>query len=131
VSFAEELQKLTLTLPDYYSSYDSSGNPIGAPVAPTLTGKTVDYGDSTKPVTISYLVAGTSLVREVTIGKTNTTSRSIIGTGIDNFAMSFGQLDSMVNVSLTFATTFRGATSTPNQNTNLTASVSLRNVLRK
>jgi prepilin-type N-terminal cleavage/methylation domain-containing protein len=130
ITLAGNSQSLSVTLPDYNASYDSNGNPSGAPVAPTLNGSTVDYGDPAKPITVSYFVRGKSLVREVTIGKTNATSRSVIGTGLSDFTMNFGQLDSIVNVDLTFSTSFQTNSSNPNDTTKLSAAVSVRNVKR-
>jgi len=130
ITLTGDSQKLSVTLPDYHQSYDSQGNPVGAPVTPTLTGSTVDYGDPLKPVTVSYSVRGKSLIREVTIGRTNTTSRSVIGTGVSRFDMAFGQLDSIMNVSLTFSTSFQRNSSNPTDSTKLSAGVSVRNVRR-
>ena len=123
-------KKLRITLPDYHQSYDSRGNPTGAPVTPTLVGTTVDYGDPLKPLTVEYSVKGKSLIREVKIGRTNTTSRSVIGTGVNNFEMAFGQLDSIVNVTLTFSSSFRSASNTLVDSSKLSAAVSVRNVRR-
>ncbi len=123
-------KKLRLTLPDYHQSYDSRGNPVGAPVNPTLIGTTVDYGDPLKPLTVEYSVQGKSLIREVTVGRTNTTSRSVIGTGVNTFEMAFGQLDSIVNVTVTFSPNFQRGSKQLTDGTKLSAGVSVRNVGR-
>jgi len=118
---------LTLTLPDYYSTYDAQGNPTGAPVAPNLTTVLTTYADPTKPLTVTYTVSGKRLLRQISIPRTGTNSQSVIATDVDNFDFTFGTVDSTITASLTFSPRFRGITSQTDQATNRSATIYMRN----
>jgi type II secretory pathway pseudopilin PulG len=57
-------QTLSLTLPDTYSSYDSKGNPMSAPVGPTIVSAVPVYGNAAQPVAVTYYLSGGSLLRQ-------------------------------------------------------------------
>ncbi len=118
---------LTMTLPDFYTAYDAQGNPAGAPYPPTISNNAVTYANAARPRTIRYFVSGGSLIREITITKTNTTSQAIIATGVDNFDFDFGILDSTVTASLTFSPRFRGISNSTDQSTTRSATIYMRN----
>lgn len=127
VQVSTDLKTLTLTLPAYYSSYDAQGNPNGAPVTPTISNNVVTYGNSATPITIAYFVSGNSLIRQVTIGSTNTTSQSVIANNVDNFAFTFGAVDSTITASISFSPRFRGVADTTDTRTTRSATIYMRN----
>jgi hypothetical protein len=129
-SVSSDARMITFTVPDYYSSYDAQGNPSGDPLDPAIVDPVVNYGDAAKPVTVVYFASGQSLIRQVTIGKTGSTSQSVIASGVDNFAFTFAGADSMVRASLTFSGRFRGIASGTDQSTRLAASAYMRNPKR-
>jgi Tfp pilus assembly protein PilW len=120
---------LTLTLPDYYSSYDAQGNPNGPPRGPTIspTSSNVVYGDPTKPITVTYSVTNGALIRQVKIGATNVTAQAVIATGIDNPDFSFSAVDSTLTASITFSPRFRGISSSTSIPTTRSATIYMRN----
>ncbi len=118
---------LTITLPDYYSAYDAQGNPNGAPLTPVLTANTATYGDPDKPVMISYFTQGRSLIRQITIGKTNTTSKTVIASDVDNFVLNFAAAGSTVTADLSFSPRFRGISAAADKATKRTATIYMRN----
>lgn len=118
---------LTLTLPDFYTAYDAQGNPNGAPVAPTVSTASTTYSDPTKPITVTYLVNGGRLLRQISIPRTGTNSQSVIAMNVDNFGFSFGTVDSTVTASISFSPRFRGIASQADQGTTRSAAIYMRN----
>ncbi|MDB6152159.1 MAG: hypothetical protein JWL90_612, partial [Chthoniobacteraceae bacterium] len=127
VQVSADANTLTITLPDYYSSYDAQGNPNGMPVTPLLGTNTAIYNDPGKPVMISYFAEGRSLMRQVTIGRTGSTSKAVIASDVDNFTFTFGAIDSTVTASLTFSPRFQGISPVTDQRTKRTAVIYMRN----
>jgi Tfp pilus assembly protein PilW len=129
ISTAAGASTLTLTLPDYYFSYDAQGNPTGAPVSPSIVGSTVSYNVSTQPVTVVYSVSNGALSRQVTISRTGAPpATTLVCSGVSNFTSNFTAQTSSLVVSLSFADTFRGVQSSANPGTTVTANIYLRNL---
>ncbi|MES2569239.1 MAG: prepilin-type N-terminal cleavage/methylation domain-containing protein [Verrucomicrobiota bacterium] len=127
VSISEDQKVLTLTLADYYTSYDEQGNATGSVRAPVITNNVVTHANPSKPRTIRYFVSNRSLVREVFIANTETTGRTVIANDVDNFEFTFGVLDSTVTANLTFSPRFKGISQITDQNTKRSAHIYMRN----
>jgi hypothetical protein len=142
---------LTLTLPDAYTTYDVDGNPkdglgtsnrgltdvnkypTGLPVAPTIVDGVVDYGDPTKPVTVSYYISGQSFIRQQTIGATGASSTISICDYAADFQSAFSDKTAMVEFSISFAPNFQSSAGREigsRSQTMLTASTAVRNLRR-
>lgn len=136
---------LTLTLPDYYSSYDAQGNPSGPPVTPTIsTGlNPITYNNASQPITVVYYISGQQLIRQSTIPRISSSPVSLVVSNDLIYLRSgfflpstFGNASaanetSLVTVTLTFAPQFTlrstyGANAVTGET--LTAAVSVRNV---
>jgi hypothetical protein len=121
-------QTLSLTLPDCYSSYDAVGNPIGAMVTPTISNGSAQYGDSTKPIAVTYYVSGNTLVRQQQIASKNLTSQMVVASNLNNFQLNFLPNNTIVNFTLTFAPRQGPASAAIQQGTTVRGSVSARNL---
>ena len=101
---------LILTIPDYYSSYDSSGNPYPYPATspapspysvannPSLTNGAISYGTTAR--TIRYYQQGSSFYREV--GGVP----SAIAINVAGFSVSQQDLTTNVKCTITFTPRF-------------------------
>jgi prepilin-type N-terminal cleavage/methylation domain-containing protein len=133
VTVSQFNQTLTVTVPDYYTAYDSQGNPTGTPVTPIITNGKVNYGDTTKPITIVYYLSGGQLFRQQTIGATGTTSTQVVADSVETLQSSFADLTSVVTYTVTFAPNLTGFDRSSTQArtaTVLTGSTSVRNARR-
>ena len=101
---------LTLTIPDYYDSYDTNGNPYPCPETspapspashpkdPTLVNNAVTYGGT--PRTIRYYAQGSRFYREQN-GVATAIANSVAG-----FNITQQDLTSTVKCTITFTPTF-------------------------
>ena len=96
-------QSVALTLPDIYSSYDSKGNPLSAPVTPMINAGTPEYGNTAQPLSVTYYVSGSSLLRQQTIPAIAQTTTKVIARNVNDFALDFTPLSTVVNFTITFA----------------------------
>jgi hypothetical protein len=102
-------------------------------VTPTITSGKVNYGDSTKPVTICYYLSGNQLLRQQTIGATGVVTTLVISDSVELLQSSFQDLTSVVNYSVTFAPKMTLAdygSSAARLSTTLTGRTSVRNPRR-
>ena len=141
ITVSADAQTLTITLPDCYNNYDADGNPTGNPwdpsdtnlKAPTVSGATVNYGDPTKPITVSYYVSNQKIVRQQWwyVAGVQRTASNVIASDVDNFQFHYQDLNSVVNSSITFTPSFHTVFwSGARQATTISASTSVRNVRR-
>ena len=121
---------LTLSLPDYYSVYDTQGNATSAPVNPTITGSTVNYNTAAQPVTVVYSVNNGALNRQITVPRTGVTSTSVVCSNVSDLTSNFIDNTGYLFVSLSFADQFRGVQTTTSPGTTLTTEIYLRNLQR-
>jgi Tfp pilus assembly protein PilW len=126
-------QTLSMTLPDYYTSYDAQGNPTGSRATPTITTGVVNYGNPTKPLTVTYFLSGQSIIRMVTVGATGATSQMVVSNDVSNFALNFVDLTSQITFNISFQPKFSAPytpTTSQRQGTTISATVSVRNARR-
>jgi prepilin-type N-terminal cleavage/methylation domain-containing protein len=137
VTIAADGKSLSLTLPDYYSSYDSQGNPDGVPVTPTIANGAAVYGNADTPLLVAYEVvpvvdAGTGaelyrqLVRTQTIQSTAAVSTLVICTNVTNFSLAKVQLTTTVTYSITFDPRYQAVSDVLNAATTLSGTVAVR-----
>ena len=126
VSIAGGGSSVTLTMPDCYSSYDSQGNPTSAMVTPTITNGATPY--SAQPLTVTYSVSGTQLIRTQTVQSTGAVSTLVIGPNVNNFQMAFVQQSTTVTFQITFVPKFQLASALLTAGTTLSGTVSVRGV---
>jgi len=119
---------LTLTLPDYYTSYDAQGNPTGAPRNPVITSAVPGYGDTTKPLLVTYLVSGTNLIRRQTVQSSNTTTELLVCSNVNAMELAFVAMSTSVNYSITFQPKLQSASAVLRAGTKLTGTVSARSM---
>jgi len=119
---------LTITLPDYYTSYDAQGNPTGTPRDPVITSAVVDYGDKTKPLVVTYFVSGTNLVRRQTVQATNTTTDLLVCSNVNAMELAFVAMSTSVNYSITFQPKHQAVSAALRAGTKLTGTVSARSM---
>ena len=117
---------LSLTMPDYYSSYDSQGNPNGSLVTPTIVQGAPVYGDPTKPLLISYAVSGSKLIRTQTVQSTGAVSTLVICSRVNNLALEFIALRTTVKFNITFDPKYQGVSTALRTATTLSATVAVR-----
>jgi Tfp pilus assembly protein PilW len=96
-------QTVALTLPDIYTSYDAKGNPLSAPVDPVITNGNPGYGDAAKPLSVTYYVSGSSLLRQQTVPATAQTTTKVVARDVSDFTLNFVPLSTVVNFSITFS----------------------------
>jgi hypothetical protein len=109
---------LTVTIPDFY---DEDGNPK----MPTIVKYVAQYGDPTKPVTITYEKIGTSIFR-----REGTADPVEIATNVTDFKLEVEDLEKCVKTRVTFAPHFSRANAdnnTPHPGTALYNTTYLRN----
>jgi Tfp pilus assembly protein PilW len=127
--------QVSMLIPDYYSGYDSSGNPStrngvnSVPLDPVISGGTPVFGSHLLIVT--YYVDSTtqSLIRQVvwTANGSTHTSTTAIADGVQLFQLGFGITANVVTATITFLPIFeRNTQVTARQGTTLNASVTLR-----
>ena len=111
---------LTLTIPDYYDSYDTNGNPYPCPETspapspashpkdPTLVNNAVTYGGT--PRTIRYYAQGNRFYRDDITPNPVPTGKNGVATAIANNVAGFNitqqDLTSTVKCTITFTPTF-------------------------
>lgn len=120
---------LTLTLPAYYSAYDTQGNPTttAVPVAPTISANSdTSYGTTAGAITVVYSVSGRSLIRQVKVGPAAAT-QSVIASDVDNFDFDFTAIDSTITAKISFSPRFRGIAASTDLKTTRSAVVYMRN----
>jgi type II secretory pathway component PulJ len=96
-------QTLSVTLPDAYAIYDSKGNPMSAPVDPTIVNAAPVYGNAAQPVVVTYYVHKGSLLRQQIVQSTDQTNQLVIARNVNDLQLSFASLSTAVKFSLTFA----------------------------
>jgi len=119
-------QSLSLTVPDYYSSYDSQGNPNGAPVTPTISNGAASYGNSATPLLISYTVSNGQLIRMQTIQSTGAVTSLVVCSNVNDFALAFVSQTTTVTYTITFDPKYQTVSSTLNAGTKLSGTVAVR-----
>jgi len=117
---------VTMTIPDCYSSYDSEGNPTSAMVTPAISGSTATYGNSATPLTVTYTVNGTQLLRTQTIGATGAATTLVVCPNVNTFQMAFVQQSTTVTFQISFAPKFQLASATLRAGTILSGTASVR-----
>ncbi len=136
VSVTPDGSQVSVTVPDYYSAYDSNGNPStrsnvnSQPLDPVITTSSPVFGSNAP--TITYYVDATtqSLIRQVnwTAGGTAKQSSTTIADAVQSFQLGFTNTsNSVVTVTITFAPILeRNSQATARAGTTLSASVTLR-----
>ena len=119
-------QSLSLTLPDYYSSYDSQGNPNGAPVTPTISAGAATYGNAATPISISYVVSNGQLIRTQTIQSTGAVNSIVVCSNVNGFALAFVSQSTTVTYTISFDPKYQTVTSALNAGTKLAGTVAVR-----
>ena len=117
---------LTLTLPDYYATYDAQGNPTGAPKDPVITSGVPGYGNTAQPLQVVYSVSGNNLLRQQTVQGTGATATLVVCSNVSNFQMNFVSLSTSVRYSITFLPKYQGASATLQAGTTLAGTVCAR-----
>ena len=117
---------LTLTLPDYYATYDAQGNPTGAPKDPVITSGVPGYGNTAQPLQVVYSVSGNNLLRQQTVQATGTTTTLVVCSNVSNFQLNFVSLSTSVRYSITFLPKYQGASATLQAGTTLAGTVCAR-----
>ena len=117
---------LTLTLPDYYATYDAQGNPTGAPRNPVITSGVPGYGNTAQPLQVVYFVSGNSLLRQQTVHGTGATATLVVCSNVSNFQLNFVALSTSVRYSITFLPKYQGASATLQAGTTLAGTVCAR-----
>jgi hypothetical protein len=102
VTISNAGQTLALTLPDAYGTYDANGNPTSAPVSPAIVSGAPVYGNAAQPVSVTYYVSGSSLLRLQVVPSINQTTTNVIARNVNSFQMNFVPLSTVVNFTLTF-----------------------------
>src|SRR5262249_23591901 len=114
---------LTLTLPDYYTSYDAQGNPTGAPRDPVIANSVPAYGDTAKPLLVTYYVSGATLTRQQTVQATNTTTQLLVCSNVNALELAFVAMSTSINYSITFQPKLQSASTALRAGTTLTGTV--------
>jgi len=120
---------LTLTIPDYYTSYDSEGNPTGSPVTPTITSGTAAYNGGTTPLLVTYSVnASGQLIRKQTIQATGAVCNLVVCPNVTNFQVTFPPLQpsTTVTFSITFQPNYQLTSAMLTAGSTLSATVAVR-----
>lgn len=117
---------LTLTLPDYSSSYDAQGTPTGTPRDPVIASGVPGYGNTAQPLQVVYSVSGNTLLRQQTVQATGVTTTLVVCSNVSNFQMNFVSLSTSVKYSITFLPKYQGASATLRAGTTLAGTVCAR-----
>ncbi len=117
---------INLTLPDYYTAYDSDGNPNGNPITPTIVNGAVVYADSAKPLSVSYSVSNGQLIRTQTIQATGAVSSLVICSKVTDFQLAFVWQSTTVTYTITFDPKYQSVSSSLNAGTKIAGTVSVR-----
>jgi prepilin-type N-terminal cleavage/methylation domain-containing protein len=117
---------LTVTLPDYYTSYDSQGNPTGSPRNPVIASGAPGYGNTAQPLLVTYSVSGDKLLRQQTIQATGATSTLVVCSNVNSFQLNFTALSTSVKYSITFMPKLQTASTTLRTGTTLSGTVCAR-----
>ena len=128
-----------MTVPDYYTVYDSKGNPStlatvnSQPRDPTITfdgsgNPTITWG-SYSPI-ITYFVDPTtnSLIRQIDwqVAGVAKQSKTVIADSVQNFEMSFAAVSSVIQAQITFLPKLGNSGTQAREGTTLNAAVTLR-----
>ena len=117
---------LTLTLPDYYTSYDAQGNPTGSLRNPVITGGVPGYGNTAQPLLVTYSVSGSDLRRQQTVQATGATSTLIVCSNVNAFQLSFVALSTSLRYSISFVPKLEAASAALRAGTTLSGTVCAR-----
>ena len=117
---------LTLTLPDYYATYDAQGNPTGSPKDPVIASGVPGYGNTAQPLQVVYSVSGNNLLRQQTVQGTGATATLVVCSNVSNFQMNFVSLSTSVKYSITFLPKYQGASAALQAGTMLAGTVCAR-----
>lgn len=126
VTLATGGNSLSLTIPDYYTSYDAQGNPTGAPATPTIVNGAPVYRSATLPLSVSYTVSGSQLIRTQTIQATGAVSNLIVCSRVNDFALSFVALSTTVTFKITFDPKYQAISTMMRSGTTLAGTVAVR-----
>ena len=119
---------LNLTIPDYYTSYDAQGNPTGNPVTPTIVNGTPVYGNANTPLTVSYAVSNSQLIRTQTIQSTGAVSRLVVCSRVNGFSLAFVALSTTVTFKITFDPKYQAVSTMMRNGTALAGTVAVRGI---
>ena len=117
---------LTLTLPDYFTSYDAQGNPTGNLRNPVITGGWPGYGNTAQPLLVTYSVSGSNLLRQQTVQATGATSTLVVCSNVNSFQLSFVALSTSVRYSISFLPKLQSASAALRAGTTLAGTVCAR-----
>lgn len=126
VTISPSGDSLSLTMPDFYVSYDKQGNPNGAVATPTIVKGVPEYGDARNPLLITYAVSSSELIRTQTIPATGAVSRAVVCSRVRNLSLKFVELNTTVNFNITFDPNYRTISTALKTATNLSATVAVR-----
>ena len=119
-------QSLSLTLADYYSAYDSQGNPTGSPLTPTIVNGAPVYGNAATPLSVSYDVSNGKLVRTQTIQSTGAVNSLVVCSNVTDFTLAFVSQSTTVTYSITFDPKYQTVSAALNAGTRLAGTVAVR-----
>ena len=119
-------QTLSLTLPQYYSSYDTQGNPTSSPMDPAFDGPLPVYGIVAQPLLVTYSVNGQRLIRQQTIQSTGATARLVVCENVNEFQLAFVPQTTAVQYSVSFLSRQRSAGAALRAATTLSATIASR-----
>lgn len=128
VTIASGGASLSLTIPDYYTSYDAQGNPNGNPVTPTIVNGAPVYGNAAKPISVSYVVSGSQLIRTQTIQATGAVSSLVVCSRVNDFSLAFVALSTTVTFKIVFDPKYQGITTALRSGTTLAGTVAVRGI---
>lgn len=119
---------LTLTLPDYYTSYDAMGNPPPniPPRNPVIANGLPGYGNTALPILVTYSVSGSTLIRQQTIQATNAVTTLVVCSNVNAFQLNFVALSTTIKYSITFLPKLQFASTALRAGTTLSGTVCAR-----
>ena len=110
---------LSVTIPDYYM-------PDGTPRDPSMNRLVAEYGDPSKPVTVTYFKQGASIYRRENSGKATE-----IASNVEDFQITVEDLKKVIRTRVSFVPSFRKAAGTAaRESTVLHNTIWLRNKRR-
>lgn len=119
---------LNLTIPDYYTAYDSQGNPTGNLVSPTIVNGAPVYGNAGTPLSVSYSMSGNQLIRTQTVQATGAVSNLVVCARVNNFALAFVALSTTVTFNINFDPKYQTISTVMRNGTTLSATVAVRGI---
>ena len=131
VSIPADGLSLTVTLPDCYSSYDSGGIPMSAPIDPVIADGVPQYGDAAQPVVVTYYISDGKLIRDQYMPATSQTAQLVVASNVSGFVSNFVPLNCAATISLTFAPQMHQGITSLRPGTTVSVRVSARKLRQK